>query len=264
MANFLDLVALSTLMGLSIFLSMPVVLRKEMASKTIAFLNAAAIGILVFLLADIWGDVWPNLYPTVDGQTSFVANATEHGIPLALVFLLGVVGAFALLYFAEGTFGRRDGLSPSSTALIIALAIGFQNLTEGLVFGSSWGGPVFLPGLLAVIFIGFFLQNVTEGFPITSPFLGSGNPRIGTMSLFFLVGGLPTILGGVLGYFYNDVLLDVAFDALAIGSILYAVLPMLKVAFRPRETPEASRRIQQIVYAGIIAGFAVGFLTNAI
>jgi hypothetical protein len=51
------LVALSAVMGLSIFLSMPIVFRKAMSSRTITLLNSAAIGILVFLLADLFLDV---------------------------------------------------------------------------------------------------------------------------------------------------------------------------------------------------------------
>jgi uncharacterized membrane protein YfcA len=76
------------------------------------------------------------------------------------------------------------------------------------------------------------------------------------------VGGLPTILGSVFGYFYNNDLLDVTFDALAIGAILYCILPMLRSAFRPADTPQASYFKQRLTYAGVLAGFALGFLVN--
>ena len=78
--------------------------------------------------------------------------------------------------------------------MVIAAAIGFQNLTEGLVFGAIWA--VGIVGLLTVIFVGFFLQNVTEGFPITAPLLGKNERKIGVLAALFLVGGLPTVLGG--------------------------------------------------------------------
>ena len=130
------------------------------------------------------------------------------------------------------------------------------------MFGANWAAGAV--GVLAVVFVGFFLQNVTEGFPIAAPLIGKNERAIGVLALLFLVGGLPTILGGTLGYFYNSQLLDVAFDALAIGAILYCILPMLRMAFRPAETPEASYLKQRLTYLGILMGFVVGFLVNAI
>ena len=255
MANFPELVVLAAVMGLSIFLSMPIVLSKSMRSRTVILLNAIAIGILVFLLADVFSDVAPIIY-------SNPSNAGYIAVPeYAVAFTLAAVGCYLILYFSEHR-SPTAATSPNTTALIIALAIGFQNLTEGLVFGANWAAGAI--GLVSVIFLGFFLQNVTEGFPITSPLLGRDERNLGLLTVFFLIGGLPTIFGGILGYFYNNTLLDVVFDALAIGAILYCVLPMLRVAFRPADTPEASLLKQRLLYLGILAGFALGFLTNSI
>ena len=78
MANFPELVALSTVMGLSIYLSMPVILYKRMASRTITVLNSAAIGILIFLLADIFSDVSPIIYPgSSAGATHSISSNTQ-------------------------------------------------------------------------------------------------------------------------------------------------------------------------------------------
>ncbi len=254
MANFPELVALSTVMGLSIFLSMPVVLHKRMASRTITILNSAAIGILVFLLADIFSDAAPVIYS--NSSNIFVANATY-----ALAFSVAVAGCYLVLFATEHR-SRGTKATPMSLALIVALAIGFQNLTEGLVFGASWAvGAV---GLSTVVFVGFFLQNVTEGFPIAAPLLGQSDRRLGVLAMFFLIGGLPTIIGGVVGFFYSSTLFDLVFDALAIGAILYSILPMLRTAFRPAVPPEATYTKQRLTYLGILLGFLVGFLVNAI
>ncbi len=80
----------------------------------------------------------------------------------------------------------------------------------------------------------------------------------------FLVGGLPTLLGGAIGYHWSNDLFLVIFDALAIGAITYVILPMLRVAFRPLESREASVRRNQIVYLGVMVGFAIGFAVNAL
>jgi zinc transporter, ZIP family len=254
MAGFPELVVLSAVMGLSIYLSLPIVLAKSIASRTIALLNAIAIGILIFLLADVFSDAAAIIYSGT--SSAYVAN-----VGYSLAFVLAVVGCFALLFFSEHR-SKGSGLSPRALALIVAAAIGFQNLTEGLVFGATWA--VGITGLLTVIFLGFFLQNVTEGFPIAAPLIGKNDRAIGVLVVLFLVGGLPTVLGGVVGYFYNSPLLDVTFDALAIGAILYCILPMLRVAFRPADTPEASYLKQRLTYLGILIGFVLGFIVNAI
>ena len=254
MADFALLAVLATVMGLSIYLSMPVVLFKSMRSRTMTVLNAVAIGILVFLLADIFSDAATILY--TNPTSSYLAN------PLyAVTFALALSLCFGLLFAVEHR-SRGSTLTPTMTALIIALAIGFQNLTEGLVFGAAWAAGTV--GLVGVIFVGFFLQNVTEGFPITSPLLGRSDRRVGLLAVFFLIGGLPTVAGGMVGYFWASVYLDLVFDALAIGAILYCLLPMLRIAFRPAEPPDATYLKQRLTYLGVLAGFLIGFAVNAI
>ncbi|MCI4368736.1 MAG: hypothetical protein L3K09_04155 [Thermoplasmata archaeon] len=252
MADFLQLLVVSAVMGASIFLALPVVLKKSMGSRTIAFLNAGAIGILIFLVGDVFSNasviIFPNGYV---GDRSAIA-----------LFLLGIVASFLVLFALERRSPDREQVRPASLALVVAFAIAFQNLTEGLVFGATWA--LGITGVLFVIFAGFFLQNVTEGFPIAAPFLGSDRPPVGLLASYFLLAGVPTVLGSAAGYYWNSPNLDVLFDALAIGAIVYAILPMIKMAFRPAETREETRTRQDLVYLGVIAGFAIGFLVNAI
>ncbi|MFG1530228.1 MAG: hypothetical protein AAFA34_03010 [Thermoplasmata archaeon] len=257
--------ALTVAIGLSIFLSFPIVLnRRAMGGRTLVLLNAGAIGILAFLLADIFSDVAPLI------ASSTTAYLTDPA--LDLIFVVGVALAFGLLTLVEG---RPIGgsVSPAETeptesawriSFIIALGIGFQNLTEGLVFGAAWSaGQV---GLLSVVFVGFFLQNITEGFPIVSPLLGhaDASARWRRLSGLFLIGGVPTILGGFIGFRFSPVPLLIFFGALAMGAILYVVLPMLRGALRPQATAEATRYRARLVYWGILVGFLVGFVVNAL
>ena len=268
MSDFPLFLALTAVMGLSIFLSLPLVYSRRAQGSWATGLNAAAIGILVFLLADVFSDASTIIYPS-----GYVANLTY-----SVAFGVGFVVAFLALYFVDnlprGSGSRTaagagasaavapDG-GPRTTALIIALGIGLQNLTEGLVFGVNWTAGTL--GILAVVFVGFFLQNVTEGFPIASPFLGSSARKgLPMMAGLFLVGGLPTIVGGAVGYYWSSDLFLVIFDALAIGAIAYVILPMLRVAFRPLESREASIRRNRLVYLGTMVGFAIGFAVNAI
>jgi len=256
MNDFLLFMALTAVMGLSIFLSLPVVYSKRAQGRWAIGLNAGAIGILVFLLADIFSNVSTILYPS-----GYVAN-----LGYSVAFGVAFVGAFLGLYVVDN-LPRRSAVAieggPRVTAMIIATGIGLQNLTEGLVFGVNWTAGAI--GVLAVVFVGFVLQNISEGFPIASPFLGSSERRgLPMMVGLFLIGGLPTIIGGAIGYYWSNALFLVIFDALAIGAIAYVILPMLRTAFRPLDSPSAAARRNQLVYLGVMVGFAVGFVVNAV
>ena len=49
------------------------------------------------------------------------------------------------------------------------------------------------------------------------------------------------------------------FDGVAIGAILYAMLPMLKAIFR-----ESTLEMQRLSYLGVFVGFLLGFLVNLV
>ena len=181
MSDFWLFMALTAAMGLSIFLSLPIVYSKRAQGRWATGLNAAAIGILIFLLADVFSDVSPILYPS-----GYVANLT-YSVAFGVAFLVAFLG----LYFVDNLprnaprgVGADVAVNPDSgprrTALIIALGIGLQNLTEGLVFGVNW--TLGALGILAVVFVGFFLQNVTEGFPISSPLMSATERRLALFS----------------------------------------------------------------------------------
>ncbi len=249
MASLAEILLFSAIMGLSIFISLPIVLRKKTGELKTRLLNAVAIGILVFLIADVFSDASPLLY---NGSLYGYGSSVSADLAFGLSFAAG----FLVLFIAENR--SRAGLSTTQLALIIALGMGFQNLTEGLVFGAL-GETIGLTGTTLVVLVGFVFQNITEGFPIASPFLGRTEGKVLVMFLLFLVGSIPTILGGAIGYFYNGPILDVAFDGVAIGAILYAILPMLRMLFR-----ESDRITQRVGYIGIFLGFLIGFLVNLI
>lgn len=247
--DFAETLALSSIMGLSIFISLPVVLHRNTGERRINVLTAVAVGILIFLMGDVFTDAAASMY---NGSLyGYGSSASKDA-----TFAVSLVAGFLVLFVAESRSKR--GLSPSQLALVIAIGMGFQNLTEGLVFGSL-GVAVGLSGAALVVLVGFIFQNITEGFPIASPFLGRAEGKLGLLLLFFLIGGLPTILGGAIGFYYNSATFDLIFDGVAIGAILYAILPMLKHIFR-----ESSLNLQRLTYLGIFIGFLLGFLVNLV
>jgi zinc transporter, ZIP family len=254
MDDFLTFLLLAAAVSLSVYVSLPIVYSKRAQGRWATGLNAAAIGILIFLLADIFSDVAPILY-----SGGYVADPFY-----SLAFGAAFVGAFLGLFVVDNlsSGGGRESTA-RSTAFIIAVGIGLQNLTEGLVFGVNWAAGII--GVVAVLFVGFFLQNVSEGFPIAAPFLGTKERRgLPLMLGLFFLSGIPTFIGALIGYTWSSTLFILVFDALAIGAIGYAILPMLRIAFRPLQDREASIRRNHLVYLGVMVGFVIGFAVNSI
>lgn len=250
--SILEMMGLSLIMGFSIYLSFPIILKKNMTVKSTVVLVSFAIGILVFLIGDIFSDVASNLYRS----GSYQANPI-----LSLIFVGSVGGLFGLLYLVEKQRSSSNGnetFIPTRVALVVAIGMGLQNLTEGLVFGSAY--VVGLTGLFLVILIGFILQNFTEGFPIISPFLGGQRPRLAFIAGLYFIGGFPTVAGGLIGYFYVNTYLEVLFDGLAIGAIVYVIIPMMRTVSRQAEQAKA----YSLVYLGLLIGFLAGFAVNAL
>jgi ZIP family zinc transporter len=249
MITILLVLLLSAIMGLSIFITLPIIAGKGMRDNTAKFLGSVAVGILIFLIADVFTDSAGIMYNNTLG--GYGTNGFYDA-----VFSLSLIAGFVALYFTE-THWKNSG-SPYMLSFFIALGIGFQNLTEGLVFGSSYNS-IGLVGITLVILVGFILQNMTEGFPIAAPFIGKTGQRMIPMVLLFLIGGLPTIIGGGIGYFYSSTVLDLMFDGLAIGAMFYVILPILRSLLRNSESAAIKS-----VYMGAFLGFFLGFLVNLI
>ncbi|MHB8361019.1 MAG: ZIP family metal transporter [Thermoplasmataceae archaeon] len=247
--SFFITVLLSAIMGFSIFLTFPIIMAKRISEKKIRILSSISVGILLFLIADIFTDA-----------SSIMYNGTYYGYGsnpfFDAIFLVSLISGFFIIYFAEGI--RKNQTSPYRLALFIAIGIGFQNLTEGMVFGAD-NFSIGLVGVTLVILVGFILQNVTEGFPIVSPFLGQNEKSRKTILVLLFIGGFPTILGGGVGYFYSSNTFNLIFDGLAIGAMFYVVIPILKHLLKEQDASTT-----RLIYSGAFAGFVLGFLVNLI
>jgi ZIP family zinc transporter len=247
MVNFTETLLLSAVMGLSIYLSWPIIVSKNTGQTKTKLLNAVAIGILIFLIGDVFLDAAQSLY---NGSLYGYGSSLGYDI----VFAASMAAGFTVLFIAG--YRRQMTLTATQLAFVIALGIAFQNLTEGLLFGSI-GVTIGLTGAALVVLVGFIFQNLTEGFPIASPFLGSTEGKSGVLAGALLIGGVPTIVGGAVGYYYNSTAFDLVFYGLAVGTMLYVILPMLRNLLRESDTTKVS-----VAYAGVFLGFVVGFIVN--
>ncbi len=249
MVNDYLTIALSFVMGLAVFASMPLIFNKKMI-KHMLFLNAFAIGILVFLLLDIYGDV-----AGVFGNSS-ITN------PLEIIFIVGF--ALSFLFFIMPKESRDPELSPKRTSMLAAIGIGFQNLTEGLLFGSA--GAAGLVPIYVLSIIGFTLQNMTEGFPIAAPMVGAKQAIEKKFIVgAFIIGGAPTVVGTVIGIFFFSNAFITLFDALASAAILYVVFVLFHVNINRGRALMDGKGVHNFMwttYAGILLGFVIAYVVN--
>jgi ZIP family zinc transporter len=268
-----EVLILGAIAGFTIFLGLPMGRIRNPSLALKAFLNAVAVGILLFLF---W-DVLAGAFETVE---TALTNANDHGaswwrfLGLAALFFAAIaVGLLSLVYYdrrlsrrrpagpgaasaSEMTAGRIARLTePQRLAFFIALGIGFHNFSEGLAIGqSAAAGEV---SLALLLIIGFGLHNATEGFGIVAPMAAEGErPSWSFLLLLGLIGGGPTFVGTLIGQsFVNDTIF-MACLALAAGSILYVVIELLGVARKLGH--------KELATWGIVIGLFAGFATDLI
>ena len=248
--SYLQTVILGGLAGLTIFLGLPVA-RLRLASRSyLSFLNAFAIGILLFLFIEV-----------MEHAVAPVEEALEEGEPAFLLLLLVVVLGFAagllgLVYYARRFMG--GGESVRRLALLIAVGIGLHNFSEGLAIGSSARAGELALALTLVV--GFALHNATEGFGIAAPLADEKGVGWGFLALCGLVAGGPVFVGTVIGFSYSSELLSVLFLALAGGAIVYVVNELFGAGRKLGAPGWAGWGIT----AGIVLGFATEFVLEAV
>jgi len=278
--------------GVTILIGLPLGRVRSVKPGTRQFLNALAIGILIFL---IW-DVLVHAFEPVDIALGKLHDGSGGVGPVAgyaALFFVGITVGLGSLVLYEGWLGSRAravassassassasprrfgpgtmapeelavprtrGISGWSAArrlsLLIAVGIGLHNFGEGLAIGgSAAAGEI---GLATVLVIGFALHNGTEGFGIVAPLAAEGDrPSWGFLLLMGLIGGGPTFVGTAVGRQFTSDAMSVIFLTMAAGSILYVVIQLLGVAYKNGR--------KELIYWGVLLGLCAGFLTDMV
>jgi ZIP family zinc transporter len=269
--------------GVTIVIGLPIGrMRKPMPSLKL-FLNATAVGILLFLVWDVLSHAWEPIdsaLAAVHGHTGGLGPVFGYSALFAAGLAGGLLGLVAYdRYLArmvrravqggpgamsvhERTLTGVASWSPARRlALLIAVGIGLHNFAEGLAIGQSAASNEV--ALATLLVIGFALHNATEGFGIVAPLAADVDedgtlrrPSWAFLLTMGLIGGGPTFLGTAVGHGYTSEAVSVVFLTLAAGSIVYVVCQLLGVAAK-------AQRSDLLAY-GILVGMLAGFATDAI
>ena len=291
MIDYAQLLLLGAIAGLTIFLGLPMALLRNVSRMKKGFLNALAMGILVFLITDVLSAAW--LPTKVAAVTAYMGGGPLADAVIDLLALFGGLGLGLLglalyeqrylrriistkrkLAAAEengdnhvkpSPVGPRDKTpqqhgvelfgNPQHLATMIAVGIGLHNFSEGLAIGQSYASGAV--ALAVVLIVGFGAHNATEGFGIAGPLTGiSEKPQISFLAKMGIIGGSPTFIGTLVGSVWVSQLTYIMFLSLAGGALIYVTLLMYNTARRESRN--------DLIMVGLFIGILAGFLTDLI
>lgn len=255
MVDLLELVLLGSFAGFTIFLGLPVVLL-GISDRVRGFLNAFAVGILMFLIVDVFSHAWDTTTSAAVAAYRGTGPMLDAAAYLILMFVGITIGLLGLVVYERSYIGKgHEGVAPTKLSTMTALGIGAHNLSEGLAIGQSFAAG--LVGLGVVLAVGFAAHNTTEGFGITAPLVGLEiRPKTSFLAKVLFIGGVPTLIGTLLGSISYSPDAYVFFLALAGGALVYVTMLMFNTGRR--------RYSSGLMMGGIFLGLCLGFVTDLV
>ncbi|GMR05033.1 MAG: hypothetical protein BMS9Abin23_0958 [Thermodesulfobacteriota bacterium] len=248
--SFIQVLILGAIAGFTIYLGLPIAALTT-KPKMRAFLNALSVGVLVFLLIEI---AFKSLEMVEEAAKAGVSGAgLGEPIFLGSILVVGLsLGLLGLTFFEEHFIGAAMDADPAvkskRVSMMIAIAIGIHNFSEGLAIGQEYASGAI--SLAILLLTGFALHNATEGFGIAAP-LRLKKIDWKFLALVGFIGGAPTFLGTLLGSFYVSQALELLFLTVAAGAILYIVGELIHLGKRQGQ--------HRMAMVGILIGFFLAY-----
>lgn len=221
---------------------------RQLGRNGMNFVLALTIGLLAFLVVDMWGEA----------QETALTAAGALGAPV-LIPLVALLTA-GLLAVVGRTLRRRRAdreRTPLGLAYEIALGIGLHNMGEGLAIGAAFALGEAALGVFLIL--GFTLHNVTEGIGIAAP-LVRDRPAFAHFVGLAALAGAPAILGTWVGAFTYSPFWTTVFLAVGIGAILQVIVEVARLIRRSQERA-GEPALTWATFGGATLGVAVMYLT---
>jgi zinc transporter, ZIP family len=292
--DYWQLLLLGSIAGFTIFLGLPLAVLQNLSPRKKGFLNAFAIGILVFLIIDVFSHAWESAEEAAND-----AIAGKSSLSNAIVSLLAMFGGLGIgllgLTWYESRYMRRlrpiqshkmfeteeeegGGVVRTSSSsgddhhhesqqqqhllqevnaykLAMMIAIGIG--AHNFSEGLAIGQS-YVSGAIALavlLIIGFGAHNATEGFGIAGPLTGLvKKPKVSFLVLLGLIGGGPTFIGTIIGSLWTSNIASILFLSVAGGALIY--VSMLMYNSGRKQTTNS------ILMTGIFVGLFAGFITD--
>jgi zinc transporter ZupT len=225
-------------------------LLRRLGRRGMAFVLALTVGLLAFLVADMWGEAQEV---ALDVAGSFSAPVMIPVLALLTALLLVTVGNALRSRTPAG-----EPIGGLRLAYQIAVGIGLHNLGEGLAIGSAFALGETALGVFLIV--GFTLHNVTEGVGIAAPVVKEQRPSLWHFIGLAAVAGAPAIIGTWIGAFTYSALWTTVFLAIGIGAIAQVIWEVGRLIQRS-QARAGEPLFTWNTLGGITAGIAVMYGT---
>jgi ZIP family zinc transporter len=292
--DYYQLLLLGAIAGFTIFLGLPLAVLQNISARKKGFLNAFAIGILVFLIIDVFSHAWESTEEAASDALAGKASIGDAVIALFAMFGGLGIGLLGLTWYESKFMKRSSSLSLSRAfrksegeEAVAGKAEGHQNVHYNqqqqqqpqllyevsayklaIMIAIGIGTHNFSEGLAIgqsyvsgaiplalLLIIGFGAHNATEGFGIAGPLTGlNKKPNLRFIILLGLIGGGPTFLGTMIGSLWASTIASILFLSIAGGALIYVSMLMYNSG-RQQTT-------NNILMVGIFLGLFAGFMTD--
>ena len=229
------------------FLWYPLLTR--LGRRGFAFILALTVGLLVFLVADMWEEA-REVSLSVAG--SFDAPVMIPVLALLTAVLLTTIGNGLRSRSADG-----EPVGGVRLAYQIAIGIGLHNLGEGLAIGSAFAIGETALGVFLIV--GFTLHNVTEGVGIAAPVVRE-RPSLRHFAALAALAGGPAIIGTWIGAYTYSAFWTTIFLAVGIGAIVQVIWEVGRLIQRS-QAKAGEPLFTWNTFGGVAAGIALMYGT---